>query len=63
MEGRLKSLVYEFLTEVDPKVANIFKKNQKPKGLPGSHASLKEIVHYYDQKIDEVKYKFISNFS
>jgi len=49
MEGKLKSLVYQFLTEVDPKVAKIFQKNQKPKGLPSGSAGLKEIVAYYDK--------------
>jgi hypothetical protein len=49
MEGKLKSLVHGFLTEVDPKVANMFKKNQKPKGLPTDSPGLKEIVNFYEQ--------------
>ena len=65
MEGQLKSLVYEFLTETDPKVANMFKKNQKPKGLPTDSPKLKEIVSFYSTnspkkgkrppKVDEVR--------
>ena len=47
MEGQLKSLVYEFLMEMDPKVAHLFKKNQKPKGLPTDSPKLKEIVSFY----------------
>jgi hypothetical protein len=65
MEGKLKSLVHQFLTEVDPKVANVFKKNQKPKGLPTDSPGLKEIVNFYEKnspvkgkktpKVDEVR--------
>ena len=47
MEEQLKSLVYDFLTETDTKVANLFRKNQKPKRLPTDSPKLKEIVFFY----------------
>ena len=61
MEGKIKALVFQFLTEVDPKAAAVFKKNVKPKGLDSGAAGLKEIVSFYDKnspkkavRLDEV---------
>merc|ERR1719264_132572 len=55
MEGKIKSLVHTWLAEVDPKAANLFKKNNKPKGLPTDAAGLKEIVTFYEKNFKPQK--------
>merc|ERR1712037_190069 len=55
MEGKIKSLVHTWLAEVDPKAANLFKKNNKPKGLPTDAAGLKEIVTFYEKNFKQQK--------
>jgi len=48
MEGQIKSLVYDYLTSVAPKVADKFKKEVKPSVLPVGSPKIKEIVNTFN---------------
>ena len=48
MEGTLNTLIYDYLSHVNPKVANLFKKELKPKALPVGSPGIKEIYSFFE---------------
>merc|ERR1712106_356165 len=56
-EGTLNTLVYDYLTNVNPKAANLFKKDAKPKALAVGSPGMKEIYTFFEANSPAAKKK------
>ena len=48
MEGTLNTLVFDYLSNINPKAANLFKKEVKPKALAVGSPGIKEIYTFFE---------------